>query len=364
MIAAPSPVSAGLILTGNSVGIEVTVASLGIVTGAVIDEVVGDTGVRRIATTSTVQTGGWVTGLWLIIWHPALACLQFVAPTISSQTSRNLGAGRIAETSPISTVFRDRAGLTGNPAFAVNFFVTEGLALNKSTGLFDTAVAAVGLLALLRFVLTFHPAVTPLSPGAVIICGDEAIPWLSLVANAFHLFIASFVFRTLHVRLLLPAVASLRVGLSWRVHCPALIPSVLCEISWARPSGVTNSSVELLGAGRVPGTVSVAAAVLLFIAIVASGYHVIWLHRMTLALVAITTHWISVYLTGNISLPTDTSRGLIAHPARVNVVIKWFFSVADPIVHFKAGFLDFLTVGLIPLRPAVTVICRRFVTAI
>ena len=50
---------------------------------------------------------------------------------------------------------------------------------------------------------------------------------------------------------------------------------------------------------------------------------------------------------------------LIAHPARVNVVIKWFFSVADPIVHFKAVFLDFLTVHLIPLRPAVTVIRRR-----
>ena len=42
----------------------------------VIDEVVGNDGVRRIATTSTVQTGGWITGLGFIIRHPALACLQ------------------------------------------------------------------------------------------------------------------------------------------------------------------------------------------------------------------------------------------------------------------------------------------------
>ena len=51
----------------------------------------------------------------------------------------------------------------------------------------------------------------------------------------------------------------------------------------------------------------------LLIAIVAGGYHVIWLHLMTLALVALTTHWISVYLTGNISLPADTARGSEHH---------------------------------------------------
>ena len=52
---------------------------------------------------------------------------------------------------------------------------------------------------------------------------------------------------------------------------------------------------------------------ILLIAVVAGGYQVIWFDRMTLALVAIMTHWISVYFTGNISLPTDTARGSEHH---------------------------------------------------
>ena len=53
---------------------------------------------------------------------------------------------------------------------------------------------------------------------------------------------------------------------------------------------------------------------------------------------------LSAYQNGNL---------LITHPTRVDIVIKWFFFVADAIVHFKTGFLDLLAVRHISLRPAV-----------
>ena len=92
----------------------------------------------------------------------------------------------------------------------------------------DTTATAVCLLALLSLVLTLDPAVTVLTPaegryevrsgkkvallGTVIICGDVVLLWLSLVANSFHLFIASVIFLTISVRLLFPAIASFVAG--------------------------------------------------------------------------------------------------------------------------------------------------------
>ena len=69
-------------------------------------------------------------------------------------------------------------------------------------------------------------------PGAVIICGDVVLPWLSLVANPFHLFIASFVFRTIHLGLLLPAVARIRGGLSWRAKHENDIKVLSSQFFW------------------------------------------------------------------------------------------------------------------------------------
>ena len=94
---------------------------------------------------------------------------------------------------------------------------------------------------------------------------------------------------------------------------------------------------------------------------------------MTLSLVSLSTHWINVFLTGNITLPADTSSGskhstlatsrysyygnlLITHVARIHIIVKWFFHAADTIVDFKTGLLDPLTTSLISLRPAVTII--------
>lgn len=116
--------------------------------------------------------------------------------------------GRIAETCPAPTFFRHGAGLTGHPAFAVNFFVTDEFGLQRPPGLFHTA-ATPDFLALLTLVLTLDPAVTVVSLWTVVICRDVVIPRLSLVAYSFHLFITSVISRTISVRLLFPAFARL-----------------------------------------------------------------------------------------------------------------------------------------------------------
>ena len=157
-------------------------------------------------------------------------------------------------------------------------------------------------------------------------------------------------------------------------------------IAWPRPGCVTNSLVEFLWADWVIGTLSVAAAVrlseqgelgseycgkIILIAVIASWQQVSWGRLMTLSLVSLSTHWINVFLTGNITLPADTSSGsrhstlatsryygnlLITHVARIHIIVKWFFHAADAIVDFKTGLLDPLTISLISLRPAVTII--------
>ena len=159
-------------------------------------------------------------------------------------------------------------------------------------------------------------------------------------------------------------------------------------IAWPRPGCVTNSLEEFLRADWVIGTLSVAATVrlskqgelgseycgnIILIAVIASWQQVSWGRLMTLSLVSLSTHWISVFLTGNITLPADTSSGskhstlatsrysyygnlLITHVARIHIIVKWFFHAADTIVDFKTGLLDPLTISLISLRPAETII--------
>ena len=118
------------------------------------------------------------------VWVGSFAKAAIEALSLSSETIGNIRIfRRIAETFSISTVPRDRAGLAGNPAFAVNiskylqliflniccvyWLVTEDFALNKSTGLLHTAPASVWFLAFPGLVLTSHPAVTVVSPAGI-----------------------------------------------------------------------------------------------------------------------------------------------------------------------------------------------------
>lgn len=137
---------------------------------------------------------------------------------------------------------------------------------------------------------------------------------------------------------------------------------MVSEISRSRPGHVADSPVELLRADGISGTVSVAATVGLLIAVVASRYHVSGSSLMTFPHMAISADGISVYLAGNLSLPTDTSSGLVTHVVSRNIVIKWFLSGADPIVLLMTSRLQLITDSLISLRPAVTIV--RAVTAI